>query len=93
METIGQRVSKLRELAGVSSRELSLIVGLSPNALGALERDVVTDAKSRIALRLSKALGVDLVWLVSGVGTKPVPEAVRAAIESARSTRALPKSA
>lgn len=84
---LGKRVTKLREISGLSSRALSELAGLSHGALGQLERGELADLTTGSANRLAAALGVSIDFLVRGNGEMPTEERVRAAVESARVPR------
>jgi len=81
--TFGQRLRELRQIAGLSGRALDALAGLHPNHVAALEH--VDNCQSTTARKLADALGCTVGWLVAGEGTAPEADAVRAAIERARS--------
>lgn len=84
------RVGRLRAASGLSSRELSVLAGLSHSLLGQLERGDLADMKTENASRLAAVLGVSLDFLVRGEGREPTPRQVQAAVAAAKALR--PKS-
>lgn len=75
METIGDRVRRLRESQGIARKDLAARVGLSYTGLSDLE---LSKAKSSTKLhRLAEELGVSATFLETGresKGVRPAPE-------------------
>jgi len=71
-------------MAGVSSRELSGLVGLSHSALWQLESGVISDTRTSVARSIAEVLGVTLDWLLAGEGDEPEATVVQEAIVRAR---------
>lgn len=86
METMHDRLERTLDAAGVSLRGVSVAAGLSPAAVG-----LILSRRGRIELEtasaLARALGVSLDWLADGTGPDPDPDAVRAAVDAARSAQ------
>lgn len=68
METIGQRVRRLRVEKGLKSKDLAKLADLSPSALSDLERD---RTKRTLSLhRLAAALDTNVTYLETGSGDR-----------------------
>lgn len=80
---LAKRVTKLREMGGISARALSVLAGLSPSFLGQLERGEFSGLGAESAMRIAAVLGVSVDHLIHGSGDPPsadrVLEAVRVA--------------
>lgn len=63
---LGTRVQKLRTAAGLSCEQLSKLAGMSPSYIGNLERGDIQSPSARTLLKIAKALGVSMEFLVSG---------------------------
>ncbi len=63
---LGQRLKEARKLAGLTQERLAELVGMTQAAIGALEKR--DSQRSNKAAELAEALGVSLLWLVSGSG-------------------------
>jgi transcriptional regulator with XRE-family HTH domain len=81
---VGRRIIRARELAGVSSRELSMLANRSHSALGHVERGVQSGVRISTLVEVSRVLGVSLEWLANGAGPEPTVAQVTAAVERAR---------
>lgn len=88
MQDIGSRCRWARETAGLSRRRLAAEADLSTGYLSALERRRIVAPTSEVALRLARVLGVDLTWLIAGVGAAP-DSATLASVGAALRGRAL----
>jgi transcriptional regulator with XRE-family HTH domain len=66
MTTIAERLMKTRKLRGLSQAQLALLAGLTTAAVSNIETGTRQGKGSLHAL--SKALGVNLEWLMNGVG-------------------------
>ncbi|WP_418610199.1 helix-turn-helix domain-containing protein [Gluconobacter cerinus] len=64
--TLANRLKKAREEVGFSQSKLARIVGVTPQAIQALEAG--TSAGSKHLAAISGALGVEAVWLATGEG-------------------------
>jgi len=62
--TIGERLKRLRELAGLSQNELAKRAGVHRPTISELEAGRQQDVTVSVAKRLARALGVDLTMLV-----------------------------
>lgn len=69
--SIGDRLLKLRTMAGAGSRELSRVVGASPAIVFHLEHGLIATPGSALAIRLARALGASVEYLVLGEGDPP----------------------
>lgn len=73
---LGQRLKQARKLAGYTQEQLGERVGLTQAAIGALEKR--DSQRSNKAAEMAEALGVSLLWLVSGSGPMLEEEARKA---------------
>jgi transcriptional regulator with XRE-family HTH domain len=62
--TIGERLKRLRELAGLSQNELAKRAGIHHPTISALESGRQRDLTVSVAKKLARALGVSLAMLV-----------------------------
>jgi transcriptional regulator with XRE-family HTH domain len=83
---IGKRLAWAREAAGLSGRRLADLAGLSSPYLLKLERgDYVSPGVDRVG-HVAGVLGLDLNWVLSGVGEPPAVETIKAAVAQAKPT-------
>ena len=81
-ETLGQRVARLRETAGLTQKRLGELLGLPPPAVWAWENGTRKLLAGEVA-RIAKALGVSAAdvlgtsEIVLGVPKRPRPPGVR----------------
>lgn len=84
--TLGERLRFVRGLAGIGSRELGRLAGVSEGYVSNIESGdrprVPVDALSRMA----RVLGASLDFLVDGVGEPPSEGEARAAAAAAQVT-------
>lgn len=81
---IGKRLALARGLGGLSARGLCELTDLSRPYLSALERGQYASPGVDKIGRIASALGVDLAWVISGTGTAPTQDVVKAAVGAAR---------
>ena len=86
--TLAERLRELRATAGISSRELAAIAGVSRAYPGLIESSERTRIGTGVAAKLAQALGATTDWLILGTGNAPTPEQIAAAVERARSEKA-----
>lgn len=79
-----ERLRLVREMAGLSQRELSRLAGVSEGTVWFVECRPERETATTLTAALAKALGVSLDWLVCGCGDEPTAEAICAAVASAR---------
>jgi transcriptional regulator with XRE-family HTH domain len=63
MDTIGQRIRKLREMRGLSQSELSRRIDVTPQAIQSLEADRNPNRKTRHMIGIARALDFDPRYL------------------------------
>ena len=63
LDTIGQRVKKLREFRGISQSELGRRIKVTPQAIQSLESDKNPKRKTRHMIGIAKALDFDPKYL------------------------------
>lgn len=87
-ETIGSRVSSLREYRGWIQRELAERAGISVTFLSDVENDKPKSVSADVLFRLARALGTSLDYLMTGGGpsvrqdeTISIPPALTVAAE------------
>jgi transcriptional regulator with XRE-family HTH domain len=79
------RLALARGFSGLSREDLAARAGLSgPDHVAKIENGDRTRPEYRTVARLARALGISAEWLGEGIGDTPDPEAVRAAVETAR---------
>lgn len=71
MSEISDRISKAREVRGLSARGLSLAAGLSDGVVAQIERGDIKSPRGDALVSLAKALDVDVGWLLTGEGRGP----------------------
>lgn len=72
-DTVGGRISRARDAAGLSIAVLSRRVGVKPSTLQAWENDRSEPTVERLS-QLAGMLNVPVVWLLHGVGDAPVDD-------------------
>lgn len=84
--TFASRLRETREMAGdLSGRELARLAGLrSETTVGLAEIGHTHSVRLESGVAIAAVLGVELQWLVSGIGDAPTVESVRAAVAAAR---------
>jgi HTH-type transcriptional regulator, cell division transcriptional repressor len=70
MKTVGERVRWAREKRGLTQAELDEIADLSSGHVGSVERGTRVVPSVVTLSKLSRALRVDLTWLIQG-GKRP----------------------
>lgn len=75
---------EVREVSGLSRRELSLLAGLAQAQAGMIERGEIAAPSTDTAAKLCAVLGCSLDWLIAGTGEKPSREHVCTAVAAAR---------
>jgi transcriptional regulator with XRE-family HTH domain len=60
IESLGQRLKRLREAAGLSQQDLAVRAGLSVSVVSQIEQGRKTDPRMTTVLFLAEALGVDV---------------------------------
>jgi transcriptional regulator with XRE-family HTH domain len=81
------RLTHARELAELSPRGLSLLIGAAPVTASNLERGVSRNPNADTVMALAHTLGVSLDWLLAGRGRRPSAERVRGAVARAMGRR------
>jgi transcriptional regulator with XRE-family HTH domain len=84
---VGTRVAELRELAGLSARELSILAGLSPSMVGHIEAGRVQQPGADTVSQLAEVMGASLSYLIKGEGKAPSKGKCAAAVSTARTRR------
>lgn len=67
-ETLGERVRSARALRAMTLAQVGSAVGVTPQAIRAIETGETKDVMGRTAFLLADALGVEARWLVTGEG-------------------------
>jgi transcriptional regulator with XRE-family HTH domain len=86
-ESLPQRVEFLRKLAGLSSRGLAALAGLSPAYPRQIEVGDVKSVNVDVATKLANVFGLTLDCLVNGVDWPPDEADVLAAVGRAKAER------
>lgn len=71
MDTMGGRLSRAREAAGLTTKDIAWRLGVRMATVNAWERDRSQPATHRLNM-ISGLLSVSISWLLHGVGTSPV---------------------
>lgn len=74
----------------MSNRELSALAGASHAVVYQIEAGLIQALKASLAIRLARACGATVQWLVEGEGEAPTKAQVQSAIEAARSEASAP---
>jgi len=86
--TLSKGLSKPREVAGLSGRELDRLSGLGEGHTRMIETGDRTRLEVETAQKLATTLGTSIDWLVFGNGDPPKPGDIAAAVQAARSRAA-----
>lgn len=84
MDTIGKRLEWVREVAGLSAREVDRLVGLTENHSRAIETKYEERTQAATLRKIAETLGVRASWLTYGQGKKPSKQEILTAVEAAR---------
>lgn len=79
-----RRLTRARKLAGLSSRQLSGLAGVSDGFAAQIERGEAKAPAFGVIASFADVLGVSLDWLAHGTGEPPTTEQIKAAVERAR---------
>jgi len=80
MDTMGGRLSRARDVAGLTAKDLAWRLGVKVATVNAWERDRSQPATHRLNM-LSGLLSVSISWLLHGVGTSPAEPVERVSAE------------
>lgn len=72
-DTLGGRLSRARDSAGISTAQLARRIGVQIDTLEAWERDRAQPRANRLSM-LAGVLNISPSWLLYGVGTGPASE-------------------
>ncbi len=72
MKTVGERVRWAREKRGLTQAELDETADLSSGHVGSVERGTRVVPSVTTLTKLSKALRVDIAWLINGGKAPPI---------------------
>lgn len=85
--TFGDRLEAARNAAGMTTAGLAAVLGVQKKTIEAWEADRSEPRANRLQM-LAGAVGVPLVWLMTGAGevprtvdAEPLPESARAALD------------
>lgn len=81
---IGERLTELREKAGLTGRELDALAGLRACHARSIENGSRQRIEGRTLAALATVLGCSMDWLYWGVGEPPTQAIVDAAVRVAR---------
>lgn len=81
---VPERLRRLRDIAGISARELSRLAQLPSQSHVTLIESKGGTLSTTTATALARVFGCSLDWLVNGTGKEPSARAVRASVEEAR---------
>ena len=71
MTDLASRITEARECAGLSRRGLSLLIGMSDNVVGQIERGDLPNPGAATIVALATHLEVSTDWLLLGTGRGP----------------------
>jgi DNA-binding XRE family transcriptional regulator len=80
---LGLRLRTLRELAGLTYRELADLVGVCYSTLVHIEHGRSQTPRVDVVVGVARALGVTIEWLTLGEGKAPRARKVKAAVLAA----------
>lgn len=88
-DTMGKRITKAREEAGLSKSEVARRIGISPASFGMWEADKTKPRNFELQKALAETLGVTVPWLMSGFGEQSakVVEETSAKIQAERKAK------
>ena len=81
LDTIGGRLSRARESAGLSVKEIAWRLGVKIATVNAWESDRTLPGAQRLN-RLAGILGVSISWVLHGVGTAPMEHGGQQTVEN-----------
>lgn len=82
--SLGERISKLRTLAGLNNAELDRLAGLRKGHTWALERKEDPNPELKTLERLACTLGTTVGYLAADEGSAPSAQSITSAVGSAR---------
>jgi len=68
MESVGERLKRARELAGLSQEQLAKDIGITRSAIAQVELGISTSMNAENLARAAKRLGREAIWLATGEG-------------------------
>lgn len=83
-QQLGERLRIARSLAGISARELDRLAGRSVGHAALIERGDRPRVEAETAAAYARVLDVDLNWLITGSGEKPLADSVVRAVDRAK---------
>ncbi|MET0574558.1 MAG: helix-turn-helix transcriptional regulator [Mesorhizobium sp.] len=81
MDTIGGRLSRARDNAGLSVKQVAWQLGVKIATVTAWESDRALPGSHRLN-RLAGMLGVSISWILHGVGTAPIQQDRQQTVDS-----------
>lgn len=84
---VGERIARLRELTGLSQRDMSELAGLTEQHVRLLEIGERRSPSVETIVRLAHAYDTSLEWLATGDGDEPDPARVHVATAARRAER------
>jgi len=82
-DTLGGRISRARDAANLSTKELASKLGVRGETISSWERDRAEPRANRLFM-LAGVLGVTPAWLITGIGRAPAGDAVGSAGDELR---------
>lgn len=89
MDTLPSRLGWARKLAGLSSREVDRLAGLTLGHAHLIESGRRPRIEVETAQGLARVFGTSIDWLASGLGTAPSEQQIADAVSRARAAFAL----
>jgi len=83
-EHIGERLRTLRQLAGISARDLDRLAVRTEGHANLIETRPDSAVQTDVASDYARALGASLDYLIAGKGAAPTEAKVRVAVAKAR---------
>lgn len=90
MTTVGGRIKAARELAGISTKDVDRLAGLTPGVCWSVENSTGDNFQTKTIDPIARVLGLTLEHVVRGEGSTPSADQVKAAVEAARAAKASP---
>jgi len=77
MESIGQRLQRVREASGLGRKVFSELCGLGASHVRMIETGDVKEPDLKTLRKIAETAGAEVGWLALGIGDAPDTDAVR----------------
>jgi transcriptional regulator with XRE-family HTH domain len=83
MDTPGERLRWLRTTAGLTTRQLDWLAGLTSGHSTQIENAIIERVSARTMVDIGKVFGVTAEWILDGAGAPPSEAIVRSTVTKA----------